>query len=209
MSLFGTGGFGRFFGKNLKFQIHSLGYTVINDKRFYFFKTALAINDVTTAPKGSIAMTSHATGRGSVFISDGSQWLDYTEARSIFQIATIATSGTTSAYTAAPVTGKLLSADFVGVESLAGHDSNYLTFSLTNLANSNAMLAVADANTTKATGGTGLTANTKRSLTKHGTAGNLLVTKDDRIRFSAAATGTPASSITGGVIILVFQRTDF
>ena len=41
----------------------------------YFLSTAIEANTtVTTAPKGSIATTTNATGAGKLFISDGSKW---------------------------------------------------------------------------------------------------------------------------------------
>lgn len=69
------------------------------------------------------------------------------------------------------------------------------------------MLAATDANTTKATGGTALAANTKRALTLNGTPANLVTAAGDRLRFSPAGTGTLANTVTGGVLVLIFQRT--
>ena len=41
----------------------------------YFLTTAVTANSTTTtAPAGSLAATSHATGLGKLFISDGSKW---------------------------------------------------------------------------------------------------------------------------------------
>ena len=41
----------------------------------YFLTTAITANSTTTtAPKGSIATTTNATGAGKLFISDGSKW---------------------------------------------------------------------------------------------------------------------------------------
>jgi hypothetical protein len=57
-------------------------------------------------------------------------------------------------------------------------------------------LAATDANTTKATGGTALAANTARSLTLNGTAANLVVASGDRLRIRAAASGTLANTVT-------------
>ncbi len=124
---------------------------------------------------------------------------------------TVATTGNTDAYVIAPFAGTLTGIDFSGVDVLAAHDSNYITFSVTNLgqagAGSAAMLAASDANTTKATGGTALAANTKRSLTLTATAADLVVAKGDRIRVRAAATGTLANTVTFAVFSLYFTRT--
>ena len=41
----------------------------------YFLTTAITANSTTTtAPKGSIGVTTNATGVGSMFISDGAKW---------------------------------------------------------------------------------------------------------------------------------------
>lgn len=51
------------------------GYVEINGKRIYAFETALTDNvTVTTAPVGSLAFTTHATGRMNVFVADGEVW---------------------------------------------------------------------------------------------------------------------------------------
>lgn len=114
--------------------------------------------------------------------------------------ATIATTSNTDAYVIVAETGVIQGIDFSGVDALAANDSNYITFSVTNLgqagAGSTAILAATDANTTKSTGGTAISANTKRSLTLSGTAANLVVTAGDRLRIRAAATGTLANTVT-------------
>ena len=114
--------------------------------------------------------------------------------------ATIATTGNTDAYLIVNETGVLDSVDFSGVDALAANDTNYITFSITNLGQagggSTAMLAATDANTTKATGGTALSANTKRTLTLHGTPANLDVVQGDRLLIRAAASGTLANTVT-------------
>lgn len=41
----------------------------------YFFTTAITANTTpTTAAAGSWGRTSHATGNGKIFVSDGSKW---------------------------------------------------------------------------------------------------------------------------------------
>lgn len=50
-------------------------YIQIGAVRFYGFSTAITANSTaTTAPAGSIAATSHATGIGKIFRSDGLLW---------------------------------------------------------------------------------------------------------------------------------------
>jgi hypothetical protein len=67
------------------------------------------------------------------------------------------------------------------------------------------MLAATDANTTKTTGGTALTANAARTLSINGTAANLVVAAGDRLRIRAAATGTLANTVTFPVYRLNFS----
>lgn len=125
--------------------------------------------------------------------------------------ATIATTGDTDTYVIVPETGTLDSIDFSGVDALATSDTNYITFSITNLgqagAGSTVMLAATNANTTKATGGTAIAANTKRSLTVTGTGADLAVTAGDRLRIRAAATGTLANTVTFPTYLLRFGGT--
>ena len=51
-------------------------YTVLNNGiRLYQLTGATTANSTTTsAPAGSIGITSHATGRGLIFFSDGAKW---------------------------------------------------------------------------------------------------------------------------------------
>jgi hypothetical protein len=125
------------------------------------------------------------------------------------QGATITTTGNSDVYMIADAAGVLTGARFSGTDALAASDTNYITFSITNLgtggAGSAAMLAATDANTTKVTGGTALTANAARSLTLNGTAANLVVAAGDRLRVRAAATGTLANTVTFPVYNLIFS----
>jgi hypothetical protein len=124
------------------------------------------------------------------------------------QGATIATTGNSDVFVVVSAAGTLTSAVFSGVDGLAANNSNFITFSITNLgltgAGSAAMLAATDANTTKVTGGTAITANAARTLTLNGTAANLVVAAGDRLRIRAAATGTLANTVTFPVYCVKF-----
>lgn len=124
-------------------------------------------------------------------------------------IGTVATTGNADAYIIAPQTGDLVEALFSGVDALAANNTDYVTFSITNLgqsgAGSTALLAATDANTTKATGGTALAANTKRTLTLTTTNTDRRVVKGDRLRIRVAATGTLANTVTFSTAMLRFQ----
>ena len=125
-------------------------------------------------------------------------------------ITTIATTGNTDEYVIAPVSGFLSEALFSGVDALAANDTNFITFSITNLGQagggSTAMLAATDPNTTKATGGSALAANTKRTLTLNAAAANLIVQAGDRLRVRAAASGTLANTVTKPSYLLTFMK---
>jgi hypothetical protein len=125
------------------------------------------------------------------------------------QSATIATTGNTDAYFLAPRTLSVVQIDFSGVEALSASDTNYITWTITNLgqdgSGSAALLAATDPNTTKATGGTALVAGTKRTLTLSTTLTNLQIIEGDRIRIRAAATGTLASTITFPVYLIILK----
>jgi hypothetical protein len=101
-------------------------------------------------------------------------------------------------YFVAPRTGYLVAANFVGEDTLTAHDTNYVTFAVTNRilgSGSTAMLAATDANTTKATGGSTWTAKTARSATVHGTAANLRVNAGDVIEVTITVAGTLANVV--------------
>ena len=123
-------------------------------------------------------------------------------------LATIATTGNTDGYALIERAGTLVGCYFSGVEALATSNTNYLTFSLTNGGNagakSDAMLSTGDDVTTKTTGGSALAAVTTRSLAVNGTALNVTVAANERLRFRAAATGTLANQITLPLVTLVF-----
>jgi len=112
----------------------------------------------------------------------------------------IATTSTTDEYIIAAKTGKIVAAVFTPLAALAAHDSNYITFSITNLgaagAGTAAILGAVDGNTTKATGGSALSASTKRTLTLSTTTADLAVTEGDCLRLRATATGTLAGAVT-------------
>jgi hypothetical protein len=115
---------------------------------------------------------------------------------------TIATTGTQDSYVIAPDTGILASVDFSCTEALAASDTNYITFTLTNLGQSGsgttAMLATspAGANTTKTTGGTTWTAGKKITLLNSTDPVMLKVQRGDRIRLRAAVAGTLPNALT-------------
>jgi len=118
----------------------------------------------------------------------------------------VATTGTNTTFIVVPRAGVLSAAYLVGEDTLAANDTNYVTLSLTNRlasgSGSTAMLAATDANTSKATGGSAITAKAQRSLTVHGTAANLRVAEGDILEFNIAATGTLANVVDDATLVL-------
>ena len=66
----------KFAKRVLKFKHDNAGHIELNgDKEVHCLTTAITGNVTTTsAPVGSIGVTSHATGRSSIFVSDGTKW---------------------------------------------------------------------------------------------------------------------------------------
>lgn len=154
----------------------------------------------------SDALVNFAAGTKTVFLTFPAFRAQYHPV--ILVSPTIAVTGNTEYYTVVPESGKLVAAMISPLAALATSDTNYVTWSIINLGQTGAgttgMLAASDANTTKVTGGTALAANTKRALTIHGTAANLLVTAGDRLLIRAAVTGTLANTVTIPVYMLTF-----
>lgn len=123
--------------------------------------------------------------------------------------ATIATTGNTDVYLIAPRTLNVTSVLFSGVDALATSDTNYITWTVTNLgqagAGSLAILKATDVNTTKTTGGSAISANTVRSLSVSDALSNTQVTQGDRIRIRAAVTGTLANTVTFPNYLILFS----
>lgn len=116
---------------------------------------------------------------------------------------TITTTSDTDFFVIAPQAGTINGIFFSSTSALTADDTNYITFSATNLGTTGsgtaAMLAATDANTTKSTGGTGLVANAQRTLTLTATGADLVVAAGDRIRIRAAVTGTLAGAVAGSL----------
>lgn len=131
---------------------------------------------------------------------------------SVTSMVTIPTAaGNTDSYVIAPETGTLSSIDFSALAALATDNTNYVTFSVTNLgqagAGSTAMLAASDANTTKTTGGSAISANTKRTLSLSAVANALNVVAGDRLLIRVAGSGTLANTVTAPTFMLRFGGT--
>jgi len=127
------------------------------------------------------------------------------------QIASIATTGASILYVIAPEAGTVSSIHFVGEDTLAANDTNYITFTVTNLglagSGTAVMLAATAANTTQATGGSAITALVRRVLTLTATGADLVVAQGDVLRLSATATGTLANAVAPASYIVRYSGT--
>ena len=125
------------------------------------------------------------------------------------QSATVATTGNTDTYFIAPRNLVLTEAYVSGTTALTASDTNYITWTVTNLGQDGAgtavMLLVSDLNTTKATGGVALVANSKRTLVVTTTPVDAQVNQGDRILIRAAVTNTLANTVTFPVYQLIFS----
>src|SRR3990167_8930845 len=113
--------------------------------------------------------------------------------------ATIAVAtGNNDDYVIAPIAGQLSEVDFSALDALAASDTNFITWTITNLGQDGAGTAVmltttpAGINTTKTTGGTAIVANTKYSLRISALLNTCEVARGDRLLIRAAVSGTLA-----------------
>lgn len=122
---------------------------------------------------------------------------------------TIATTGNSDTYFTCGRVATLSSVAVTPLVALTANDTNYITFTITNLGQAGAgtavMLAATAPNTTKATGGTGLAINTPRVLTLSGVDTDLHVAINDLLLIRAAATGTLANTVTRPIWKLTFM----
>ena len=135
--------------------------------------TSVALSgDATLSNTGALTIANGAITRTKQSTASASKCL-------VIPSGTIATTGDMDTYVIAPEAGSLTSVDFYGLDALAANNSNYITFTVTNLGQSNVgttvMLEAVDSNTTKASGGSAIAAHTKRSLVVNSTPANLVV----------------------------------
>lgn len=103
--------------------------------------------------------------------------------------------------------GTLTLVQFVPGASLATSDTNFLILGINNRgsgAANVAMLAPGAVNGTQVTGGTALTAYTKRTLTLNATPANLVIAAGDTISVVATVTGTLAGTVPAASLLLTF-----
>lgn len=98
-----------------------------------------------------------------------------------------------------PRKGTITGLDLIVNTAITANDTNYWTFALTNKSTdgtgTTVLLAATDANTTKATGGTGLTAYDTTALTLSATTANLNFNAGDTIVLTATKAASAANLI--------------
>lgn len=111
----------------------------------------------------------------------------------------IATTSTTDLYFMSNCDFKVEAIKVAGSATLTADNTNYVTWTLTNLgtggAGTTVMLSTADTNTTKATGGSTLTLIVPRTLVLTATDASLKVKAGELIRLRTTATGTLANTV--------------
>jgi hypothetical protein len=156
----------------------------------------------------SNSLVSFGAGTKNVFVTQPAFRVQYHPV-GISSNTAIATTGDTDNYIIVPETGVISGVLFSGTTTLATSDTSYVTFSITNLGQdgtgTTAVLNPVDSNTTKVTGGSAITANTKRTLVLHSTTSNLNVVAGDRLLIKAAATGTLANTVTFPTYLITVQ----
>ena len=112
---------------------------------------------------------------------------------------TVATTGATTAIIIAEKNGTLGGFRCAFTTSLAANDTNYISWAVQNQSTSTALAAdnTGGRNTTKATGGTAVTANTPYGLTIAGSG--LAINAGDVITVTATVTGTLGATLSGTV----------
>jgi hypothetical protein len=114
---------------------------------------------------------------------------------------TVATTGNSDILFIVPRNVKVEAIKVVGTATLAANDTNFITWTVTNLgtggAGSTELLSTAATNPTQVTGGSALTTLVPRSLVLTSTDASLKATEGDVLRIRSAATGTLANTVTG------------
>ena len=130
----------------------------------------------------------------------------YTEPINVISQTIGTAAGNYDAYFLAPRSLRVFQVDFSAVDALAANNTNYITWTLTNLGQAGAGTgALLGTNNTTVTNGSAIAANTKRTFVLTTALNDLNVIQGDRIRIRAAVTGTLANSVTFPVYLIQSQ----
>ena len=125
------------------------------------------------------------------------------------KLGDIATTGTFDTYVRVSKTGTISAITMMLDSNLSTSDTNYITFTATNLTGTKVLLNAAGANnTTKVTGGTAITAEASRTMNLTATGADLVVAAGDWIRIRAAVTGTLAGTVVQNNVCIDMTGTE-
>lgn len=186
----------------LIFRASCVGLPILNAMQANTFAMGCILTDSTTG----LAYLNQGTVASPSWVSVNETVPTVPPTTVVTASVTVATTGDTDAYIIAPVSGTVSSILFASSDALAADDTDYITFSGLNMGLDGlgiaTLLDVVDGNTTKATGGSAISANTARTLTLSALPANLTVVVGDRIRLRAAATGTLAGTLTNSQFLV-------
>lgn len=100
-----------------------------------------------------------------------------------------------------PEAGTITAIKSAVITSITANDTNYWTEQVTNATQSKTLLAGSDANTTKATGGAGYTANTYRSFTLTATTADRVIAKNDVLNITLTKSASADNQVGKSLII--------
>lgn len=107
------------------------------------------------------------------------------------------------AYYLAEKTLSIIKINFSAVDALAANNTNYITFTITNLGQAGSGSAVIlGTETTRISDGSSIAAGTKRTFTLSTVLDDLKVVEGDRLRIRAAVSGTLANTVTFPVYLI-------
>ena len=131
---------------------------------------------------------------------------NYTDPLNVISQTIGTATGNYDAYFIVPRTLRVYEVVFSGTDALATSNTNYITWTITNLGQAGAgTAAILGTNNTTVTTGSAISANTKRTFVLSSTLNNLNLIKGDRVRIRAAVTGTLANSVTFPVYLISTQ----
>lgn len=168
-----------------------------------------ALTGITSTDIGNIFILGKAVTAASAdgdFLVIDQTFKGFIKTLSTIHVANATIGATANVILTVPYDCVLVSVSLLVSTTVAANDTNYWTFSAINKetgGGSTALFASSDANTTKATGGSAVTAYTKRAMTLHGTAANLNLEGGDVIAFTATKTASGADLVEPCLVVVV------
>lgn len=198
----------------LEGAVNSSGVTVLSeggDLNILSAKGTTVPTDGTSGyAKGCVFFdTDEVTGVGGTYVNIGLSTSckfrsESAQSLHVMGNSSIATTGTTTFYAIAPMSGRVTGVTFSASTGVAANDSKYIEFTITNKGQSGNGTAVmlATTSTTKASGVGTVTADAAKSLNLTSTLTDRDVVKGDRLKISATANGTLDAAVTYPVYLI-------